>query len=256
VENTGENRDRRNLDDLAFTGRNLEYGAFYLRRRYRRFLTVSHLLSILIFFLLFLVPFAIYYFKTEPVDDNLYEFAIVDAMPMPPPENPDLLSGSLPKPPAEETPPPVPSDSVKELPKEKDLVEEQQPENTDTAGKSKTGTGIGEEGNGENSLYTVLDVYPRFPGGDQARLYFLRTHIRYPDAALKAGVQGVVVLVFVIEVDGSVSNVQIAKGIGGGCDDEAVRVVKAMPPWDPGKRSGRAVRVLVRMPIVFRIPGK
>jgi protein TonB len=114
------------------------------------------------------------------------------------------------------------------------------------------GTGPGED----TGIYTTIDVYPRFPGGDQARFYFLRTNIRYPEAAVKTGVEGIVMVVFVIEKDGSVSNVEVSKGIGSGCDEEAVRVIKLMPRWEPGKRSGRAVRVLVRMPIVFRIPSK
>jgi protein TonB len=63
-------------------------------------------------------------------------------------------------------------------------------------------------------------------------------------------------VVFVVEVDGSVSNVNVVNRIGGGCDEEAIRVAREMPRWEPGKRNGRAVRVMVRMPIVFRIPGK
>jgi protein TonB len=120
------------------------------------------------------------------------------------------------------------------------------------SGDDKAGTGPGED----TGIYTTIDVYPRFPGGDQARFYFLRSNIRYPETALKAGIHGVVMLVFVIEPSGEISNVEVAGGIGGGCDEEAVRVIKLMPRWEPGKRSGRAVRVLVRMPIVFKIPGK
>ena len=72
----------------------------------------------------------------------------------------------------------------------------------------------------------------------------------------KTGIEGVVMVIFVIEPNGTLSNIEVSKGIGGGCDEEAIRVVKAMPLWEPGRRSGRAVRVLVRMPIVFKIPGK
>jgi protein TonB len=87
-------------------------------------------------------------------------------------------------------------------------------------------------------------------------LYYLRKHVKYPEAALKSLVQGVVMVVFVVETDGSISNVDVAQRIGGGCDEEAIRVTREMPRWEPGKRNGRAVRVMVRMPIVFRIPGK
>jgi len=66
----------------------------------------------------------------------------------------------------------------------------------------------------------------------------------------------VVMIVFIIEKDGSISNVKVEKGIGRGCDEEAMRVTTAMPRWDPGKRKGNPVRVMVKMPIVFRLPVK
>lgn len=179
-----------------------------------------------------------------------------------PPSDDDLsaLAKAIQTPPEVEKAPEV-VDTIK--PEEEKKVEEVKPETevkeerTDSlpgsgGGKDKQGIGIGDD----TGIYTTIDVYPRFPGGDQARFYFLRSHIRYPDVAVKAGIQGVVMVVFVIEPNGAVSNVEIAKGIGGGCDEEAIRVVKTMPQWEPGKRSGRAVRVLVRMPIVFKIPGK
>ena len=71
---------------------------------------------------------------------------------------------------------------------------------------------------------------------------------------MKNGVQGIILLVFIIEPDGSITHVEVKKGIGGGCDEEASRVARTMPRWEPGKRSGRPVRVLVQMPIVFRLP--
>ena len=103
-------------------------------------------------------------------------------------------------------------------------------------GGSGQGKGIGEEA-GPNS---AIDVYPRFPGGDEARLYYLRLHVRYPEAAMKSLVQGVVMVVFIVEADGTVSSVEVPKKIGGGCDEEAIRVTKEMPRWEPGKRKGRA----------------
>ncbi len=140
-----------------------------------------------------------------------------------------------------------------------DPPEVQRPEDirlSDSSGTSDRGSPEGEPGGAEGGISSNVDVYPRFPGGDEARLYFLRKNVRYPELAIKNQVQGVVLLVFVIEIDGSVSNIRVSRGIGGGCDEESVRVTKMMPQWDPGKRNGKAVRVLVRMPIVFRIPGK
>lgn len=245
------------LDDIAFEGRNKSYGAYYLRKHYHRYLVFSKVVSLIIFLLMFLVPFYIYYFEGADTQLEPWTMEIVDVYPMPPPENEnDVMAKTMIRPPQENTPPPVVQDSVKE-PEKAEEVKPPDEEKTDTAGKdshSQAGKG---EGTGDNStIYTVIDVYPRFPGGDQARLYYLRTHIHYPDAALKKGIQGVVVVVFVIEPDGTISNVEIANGIGWGCDDEALRVTRGMPSWEPGKRNGRAVRVMVRMPIVFRIPGR
>jgi protein TonB len=115
---------------------------------------------------------------------------------------------------------------------------------------------VGRQANTDTTLATTIDVYPRYPGGEDARLYYLRRHVAYPKEAVDKGIQGVVMVIFVVEADGSVTNVKLLKGIGGVCDDEAIRVTREMPKWSPGKRSGRPVRVMVKMPIVFGIPKK
>jgi protein TonB len=181
-------------------------------------------------------------------------------MSAPPEDDMNKIARSFAKPVPEVEQAPVVTDSVipeKVVPKEE--KPEEKPEdmavNKDTAaveGGSGLGTGVGTD----TGIASAVDVFPRYPGGDESRLYFLRKNVRYPDGAIKALVQGVVMVVFVVEVDGSISNVSVAKRIGGGCDEEAIRVTKEMPRWEPGKRNGRAVRVMVRMPIVFRIPGK
>ncbi len=80
---------------------------------------------------------------------------------------------------------------------------------------------------------------------------FLQTNLRYPEAAKDAGIQGTVFVSFVVEPDGSISNIQVLRGIGGGCDEEAVRVVGMMPKWEPGYQRGEAVRVQFNMPVRF-----
>ena len=76
-------------------------------------------------------------------------------------------------------------------------------------------------------------------------------NITYPIEAREAGIEGVVFITFVIEIDGSISNIKVLRGIGGGCDDEAVRVIRLMPKWTPGKQNGKEVRVQFNMPIKF-----
>jgi len=109
--------------------------------------------------------------------------------------------------------------------------------------------------NGEGEIYTIVENMPQYPGGENARNELLATNIIYPAAAAQNGIQGTVYVSFIIEKDGTVSNVKILKGIGGGCDEESVRVVKLMPKWIPGTQSNKAVRVLFNMPIYYRLGG-
>lgn len=247
------------LDEIAFRGRNKAYGAYDLRKRYPRILATASILASLVVALMVVVPFLYYYFDPVPLmEGELFYEADYYSM-MPPPDDPNLLIPSLPKPPTEEAAIPVVTDS---LPPEEVKPIEPIPEKSeeevkvDTAGKGTGSQGFGPGAGEDTGLATVIDVYPRYPGGDEARLYFLRKNVRYPEAAIKGAVQGVVMVVFIIEKDGSISHVEVSKGIGGGCDEEALRVVKKMPKWEPAKRSGQPVRLMIRMPIVFRIPGK
>ncbi len=99
----------------------------------------------------------------------------------------------------------------------------------------------------------IPEVMPEFPGGLSALYEFLKDNVNYPDFAKQVGIQGTVYLCFVIEKDGFISNVEILRGIGGRCDEEAVRVVKSMPPWKPGRQMGRPVRVAYKLPIKFTL---
>lgn len=103
------------------------------------------------------------------------------------------------------------------------------------------------------SVYDEVEVMPEFPGGMQAMIEYLNTNIKYPKDAIKQEVGGRVMVMFVVETDGSLSNVRVARKVFPSLDAEAVRVVKSMPKWKPGKEKGRPVRVNFTMPIVFSI---
>ena len=107
----------------------------------------------------------------------------------------------------------------------------------------------------EAEIFTVVEDAPGYPGGEEARMKFLRDNIKYPQMAKESGIQGTVYVTFVVERDGSVTDVRVLRGIGGGCDDEAIRVVKLMPRWNPGKQRGKAVRVQFNVPIKFTLSG-
>lgn len=107
----------------------------------------------------------------------------------------------------------------------------------------------------EVEIFTVVEEAPGFPGGDEARIKFLQNNIKYPQMARESNIQGTVYVTFVVERDGRVTDVRVLRGIGGGCDEEAIRVIKAMPKWNPGKQRGKPVRVQFNMPIKFTLAG-
>ena len=105
----------------------------------------------------------------------------------------------------------------------------------------------------EAEVFTIVEEMPSYPGGDQKMYEYLGKNIKYPQIARESSIQGRVFVNFVVEPDGSVSNVKVLRGIGGGCDEEAVRVVKSMPKWKAGKQRGKAVRVSYTLPVVFKL---
>lgn len=105
----------------------------------------------------------------------------------------------------------------------------------------------------EEEIFQIVEEMPAYPGGDEARMSYLSKNLKYPVLAMESGIQGTVYIGFVVEKDGSVTDVKVARGIGGGCDEEAVRVVKAMPKWTPGKQRGKSVRVRYSVPIRFSL---
>jgi periplasmic protein TonB len=247
------------LDEILYAFRNKEYGAYLLRTRYHKYLIVSVISGVLIFSLAILIPYILDQVKEDPIDltDISYVFEYVE---MAPPDNNlnEIPRAYIPEGPEKKLAPVV-KDTIAPIEEEKaqpetSKEETEEPSDSVTEGQAgaKNGTGTDAEG----GIATVIDVFPRYPGGDDARLLFLRRNLRYPEIALKSGVQGVVVLLFIIEKDGTLTGIKVEKGIGGGCDEEAMRVVKEMPRWEPGKRHGNPVRVMMRMPIVFRLAVK
>jgi len=105
----------------------------------------------------------------------------------------------------------------------------------------------------EEHIFLVVENMPEFPGGEGAMYSFIGKNIDYPRMAKESGISGRVFVTFVVERDGRVTDVKILRGIGGGCDEEAVRVIRAMPKWSPGKQRGKPVRVQYRMPIKFTL---
>lgn len=105
----------------------------------------------------------------------------------------------------------------------------------------------------ENKVFDVVEQMPSFPGGQGALMQYLANNIKYPVVAQENGVQGRVVVSFVVERDGSITDVQVVRSVDPSLDREAQRVVKSMPRWIPGKQNGQAVRVKYNVPVSFRL---
>jgi protein TonB len=102
-------------------------------------------------------------------------------------------------------------------------------------------------------IYTVVDQEPVPAGGQPGMGTYLMQNLRYPAAAQRAKIQGKVIVNFVVTSTGKVADVQVTQSVGGGCDEEAVRVIKGMPDWTPGQKNGQAVNVRTSLPILFTI---
>ena len=110
-----------------------------------------------------------------------------------------------------------------------------------------------EETGADNDAFNVVEQMPEFPGGSVELMKFLSENVKYPEAALKAGTQGRVVAQFIVEADGSITNIKVLKKVSDEIDAEAVRVIKAMPKWKPGMQKGQPVRVKYTIPVTFRL---
>ena len=106
---------------------------------------------------------------------------------------------------------------------------------------------------GNEKVFDVVEHMPEFPGGMGEMMKYLSMNVRYPEAAQKAGLQGRVVVQFVVEADGSISNANVQRGVSEELDAEAIRVIEKMPKWTPGMQNGKAVRVKYSIPISFRL---
>ena len=266
---------------LVFSNRNKNYGAYVLRTESSSITVKALLIVVPVFVSLFVGPMI--YAQLKPKPD--LETKVVIAT-----QDPDIIHELKPeKPKAEEPKKELPKaepiiEQVKTVNMTSNIVvtdklDIAEPPTTAEIEKAVVGsiTTEGVEGKGnaqpigdgkpggdidgtgetgiDNNVYTTAGVeeFPEFPGGMAAWSKFIQKNLRYPYMAQETGLQGKVFVSFVIEKDGSVSDVSLVKGIGGGCDEEALRVIKKSPKWKAGKQNKTAVRVRYNMPINYTI---
>jgi periplasmic protein TonB len=103
------------------------------------------------------------------------------------------------------------------------------------------------------TIFDIVESAPLPAGGMSAWNEYLQKNLKYPTQARRMGIEGTVIVVFVVNIDGSIQDLEVLRGIGGGCDEEALRVIKNAPKWEPGKQRGKPVRVRMRMPVRFKL---
>lgn len=261
-------------DDMIFEGRNKSYGAYILRKIYDNNMSKALILGILLFVFGISSPMIIKivrgWIPEKTNKDIMKEVVLAEPPPMDPTKPP-------PPPPPKVEPPPI-KDQIKFVPpkvkKDEEVKEEEPPPPTIEEMEDKEVSDVtreGEEGGVDASLvepppvveevkkeeepFKFVEQMPTFPDGEAAMMKYIREHVRYPAIAKENGIEGTVVIQFVVTSSGDINRVQVARGIGGGCDEEAVRVVKSMPNWKPGKHNGKAVPVSFTLPIRFKLEG-
>lgn len=165
----------------------------------------------------------------------------------------EIIPQSIQKPPPP-PPPPKPTTVIEIVDDEEEIEEELEIEDLEV--EEDTEIEIiedVEEEVVEEEVFTIVEEMPSFPGGEAKLFEYLGKNIKYPQIAKEAGISGVVYVNFVVGSNGNISDVKVLRGIGGGCDEEAVRVVKNMPKWKPGKQRGKPVKVSYNLPIRFSL---
>lgn len=250
---------------VIFEGKNQAYGAYELRHLYNKYTTRALIIGILLFSLAISTPLILSMFNfgsnddEEIVDVNLTMLAPppIDPNQPPPPPPPKI---EMPKLAAtvKFLPPKVEDDEkvIEEVPTQEDLKEAVISNETKEGEKSEVDVieevaPVIEEKAEE--VFLVVEEMPEFEGGMAAMQKFIAKSIVYPRQASQMGTEGRVIVSFVINANGEVQNPEVVKGIGGGCDEEALRVIKMMPKWKAGKQNGRSVKVKFTVPIKFTL---
>ena len=264
--------------DLVFEGRNQAYGAYKLRKG----TTKRNIIAILAVLVLLLIGFIILTVKNF-VDEQRAKVAVTQVT--------EISALDQPKKKAEvkqkkvELEPEKVVEKVKSsikftapvIKNDKDVKPEEELKTQDELMSTKTAIGTfdvkgNDDANGEilkakeiiaqpeppkhveeDKVFDIVEQQPLFPGGQSALMQFLHDNIKYPVVAQENGVQGRVTVQFVVEKDGSITDVHVLRGVDPSLDKEAVRVVKSMPRWTPGKQNGTTVRVNYRLPVLFRL---
>ena len=263
--------------DLVFEGRNKAYGAFELRQSSPKRHNIAMIIIIVVAVIAFSVPALIRFVTPEKVEEAMTEVTTLSKLPEAEvKKNEDL------KPLAPETPPPPPlKSSIKftapVIKKDEEVSEEDEIKSQDELAKNdKVAISIADvKGNDEINgadiadfkevvrpeapkeekevPYQAVEQMPQFPGGDAELMKYIQDHLKYPVIAAENGILGRVIVRFVVSKTGEIQDVTVLRGVDSSLDKEAVRVIKSMPKWIPGKQNGNNVAVYFTVPVMFKL---
>ncbi|MDR3610222.1 MAG: TonB family protein [Ignavibacteriaceae bacterium] len=257
------------ITDIIFANKNKDYGAYVLRKSYNRYVTWSVIIGSLFFVLSISGPVI---YKSMKAKDVVQKKRVI-TLDISQLSEPPSIDKATPPPTVEAPPLKTTIQFLPPVVRPDEQVKDEVVPTVDELKKVDPGakTQVGQEGGVDYSLvetqekivdepkkeeaqiFTYVEEMPTFPGGDEAFYTYVGSHIVYPEIAKRAGVEGKLWIQFVVSTSGKVSDVVVQKGIGAGCDEEAVRVVKSMPNWTPGRQNGHPVNVRMSVPIVFKL---
>ncbi|MEO6189053.1 MAG: energy transducer TonB [Saprospiraceae bacterium] len=258
------------MNDLIFLNRNQAYGAYLIRSIYDRNMSRAIIIASLLFLFILSMPFILKAFEGSKFISEICEDSTITIIDFPNPEPPREPESRDPNPrPIKST---MKSIYVKVIADSLPISEELPPSNEElnnieigaeniiglSEGVSDPLVNTNSDG-GEAVITTIEEPFkyveqmPEFPDGYAAMYNYLKHNIDYPSFARENGIQGSVIIQFVVSSSGDLTKVSIARGIGGGCDEEALRVVRSMPNWKPGKHYGKSVPVIFTLPINFKL---
>lgn len=261
--------------DIVFTGKNKSYGAYALRQSSSK----RHILAFLVVLIFVGVVAGLPSFlnAVNPPKEyvqNVTDIYTIGKLDDPVQEEPIVEPSTTPPPPPvidsqKFTPPAITSDDMveesRELLSQEELNSNRVQISIETVNNGNTeGVDIAEIRREQrqiinqppqepNKVHEHVEVMPQFPGGNVELMRYLSANIKYPTIAAENGIEGRVVLKFVVGKDGGISNIQVVRALDPSCDKEAVRVVKGMPKWIPGMQNGHPVAVYFTLPVLFKL---
>ena len=274
MENT--NFLKRDLDDIVFEGRNQNYGAYVIRRIYKNHLKKASVFGFALSALILASPSIAENMKPKDIDNGVVTItSVLPDLPKPVvPKPPEPPKPELPKPVVatrQFLPPVVKEDNeVKvpdNIPKMDDITVAVSTVTQDgikgdlpldmTPAPPPVGSGDGEKEvkkvEDEDKTFIIVEQAPEFVNGLKAMYQFLGDNIKYPAVARENNIEGTVYVGFVVGKDGTIRDVKVKRGIAGGCNEEAIRVVELMPKWNAGKQNGKPVSFSYTIPIKFKL---